>query len=74
MATPLFKAMSTLTVDELYVIVSIYWGELSETNIAAELTDVRDVEINRNWVHRRRLTAEAKLRRALVDIEAEWAA
>ena len=52
--------------DELYVIVSLYWAELTETAIAREQTGQRRSRSHtRDWVHRRRLTAEANLRRRL---------
>ena len=64
-STPIGRALAELSPDELYVIVSLYWAELTETAIARELTELRSRSHTRDWVHRRRLTAEANLRRRL---------
>jgi hypothetical protein len=64
--SPLVLALSALDRDQLYVIVSIYWSHVSETEIAVELSELRGTDVCRDRVHRIRLTAEAKIRRILM--------
>lgn len=63
--SPLFAAMSGLDPEQLFVIVSVYWGEVTEPQIARDLTELRGVPVSRDRVHRIRLTAEAKIGRHL---------
>lgn len=64
-STPIGEAMTGLDRDQLFVIVSWYWGEVPERQIAGELSSLRGVEYSRDRVHRIRLTAEDKLGRQL---------
>lgn len=64
-SSPIGTALEALAPDALYVIVSYYWGRVSERQIAKELTELRECEYSRDTVHRIRLTAEARLSRHL---------
>jgi DNA-directed RNA polymerase specialized sigma subunit len=61
----LYRALSSLSGDELYVIAAIYWADLNETQVAAEMTQNRMQLVTRDRVHRIRRTAEGRLRRNL---------
>jgi FixJ family two-component response regulator len=60
----LIGALATLTGDQLYVLAGIIHG-LSEREIADELSASRGSPVTRERVHRIKLTATAKLRRAV---------
>ena len=63
--SPLYLALAGLDPDQLFVVVSYYWGSVSERQIAEDLTELRGTAIGRDRVHRIRLTAESKLERRL---------
>jgi FixJ family two-component response regulator len=60
----LIEGLRTLTGDQLYVVAAVVYG-LTEREIAEELSASRQREITRERVHRIKLTAYAKLRRAV---------
>jgi hypothetical protein len=61
----LYGALGSLTGDQLYVLAAIYWADLNETQVAAEMTQNRTELVTRDRVHRIRRTAEGRLRRNL---------
>ena len=64
-SSPIGEALESLDHDQLFVVVSWYWGRVPEREIASDLTELRGVEYTRDRVHRIRLTAEARLERKL---------
>lgn len=64
-STPVGAALALLDRDQLYVVVSFYWGRVTERQIAGELTVLRGATYSRDRVHRIRLTAQARLERQL---------
>lgn len=67
----LCRAMGSLNGDQLYVIAAIYWADLNETQVAAEMTRNRGILVTRDRVHRIRRTAEGRLRRSLLQVATE---
>jgi hypothetical protein len=63
--SPIGEALLFLDPDQLFVVVSWFWGKVPEQQIAAELSELRNVRYTRDRVHRIRLTAEARLERKL---------
>lgn len=62
----LYRALGSLNGDQLYVLAAIYWADLTETEVAAEMTHNRLQLVTRDRVHRIRRTAEGRLRRDLL--------
>lgn len=60
----LIEGLRTLNGDQLYVLAGVVYG-LTEQEIADELSESRQQTITRDRVHRIKLTAFAKLRRAV---------
>lgn len=58
-------ALAALDPKQFYVVIALFWGDLTETATAAELAELRSRPYTRNRVHRIKLTALAKMRRYL---------
>lgn len=62
----LCRGIRSLNGDQIYVVAALVDG-LTEQQIADELSASRGRPVSRNRVHRVKLTAMAKLRRAVSD-------
>lgn len=61
----LFEGLAQLTGLQLYVLAGVDVCGLSEREVAEELSESRSEPFTRDRVHRIRLTAMARLRRAI---------